>query len=246
MALWKLTWTEIKLLAREPLTMIFTFAFPLLVLLVLGGIFRNDRVTGGNFGDVLAMDYYVPGYIGLVIASIGMISLPVHLATYRERGVLRRLRASGLKELTYFGSQTVVAVLIAVVGGLLVYLLGALVYDANQPDSVVRVLLTAVVGVATFAAIGILLAGLLPSARAVQGAGLLLWFTMMFLSGTASPLELLPTWLLRVGQALPLYHLVQALQDPWNTGTMDWQQLLATALYGAAAGVVSLYVFRWE
>jgi hypothetical protein len=49
-----------------------------------------------------------------------------------------------------------------------------------------------------------------------------------------------------VGQALPLYHLVQALQDPWNAGTMNWQQLLVTALYGAAAGVVSLRVFRWE
>ncbi|HJW75074.1 MAG TPA: ABC transporter permease, partial [Thermoleophilia bacterium] len=235
MALWKLTWTEIKLLVREPVTMLFTFAFPLFVLLVLGGIFRNERVTGGTFEDVLAMDYYVPGYIGLVIASIGMISLPVHLATYRERGVLRRFRASGLRELTYFGSQTVVAILIAVVGGLLVYLLGALVYDANQPDSLWRVLLTAIVGVATFAAIGILLAGLLPSARAVQGAGLLLWFTMMFLSGTASPLEFLPSWLLHVGQALPLYHLVQALQEPWNNGTMDWEELLITALYGAAA-----------
>ena len=143
MALWKLTWTEIKLLVREPVTMIFTFAFPLLVLLVLGGIFRSDTVTGGNYRNVLAMDYYVPGYIGLVIASIGMISLPVHLATYRERGVLRRLRASGLKELTYFGSQTVVAFLIAVVGGLLVYLLGAVVYDAGRPDSLGRVLLTA-------------------------------------------------------------------------------------------------------
>lgn len=246
MALWKLTWTEVKLLVREPLTMIFTFAFPLFVLLVLGGIFRNERVTGGDYQNVLVMDSYVPGYIGLVIASIGMISLPVHLAAYRERGVLRRFRASGLKELTYFGSQTVVAVLIAVVGGLLVYLLGALVYDANPPDSLWRVLLTAVVGVATFAAIGILLAGLLPSARAVQGAGLLLWFTMMFLSGTASPLDLLPSWLLRVGQALPLYHLVQALQSPWNGGTMDWGELLITALYGAAAAALSLRVFRWE
>jgi ABC-2 type transport system permease protein len=245
-ALWKLTWTEIKLFVREPVTMIFTFAFPLLVLLVLGGIFRSERVTGGDYRNVLAMDYYVPGYIGLVIASIGMISLPVHLAAYRERGVLRRLRASGLKELTYFGSQTVVAFLIGVVGGLLVYLLGALVYDASKPDSVVRVLLTAVVGVATFAAIGILLAGLLPSARAVQGAGLLLWFAMMFLSGTASPLDLLPTWLLRIGQTLPLYHLVQALQEPWNTGGMDWTQLFVTAMYGAAAGVLSLRVFRWE
>jgi ABC-2 type transport system permease protein len=245
-ALWKLTWTEIKLLVREPVTMIFTFAFPLLVLLVLGGIFRSDRVTGGSFSDVLAMDYYVPGYIGLVIASIGMISLPVHLASYRERGVLRRLRASGLKELTYFGSQTVVAFLIGAIGGVLVYLLGALVYSANPPDSLLRLLFTAVIGVATFAAIGILLAGLLPSARAVQGAGLLLWFTMMFLSGTASPLALLPTWLLRVGQLLPLYHLVQALQHPWNSGTMDWRQLFVTALYGAAAGLVSLRVFRWE
>jgi ABC-2 type transport system permease protein len=245
-ALWKLTWTEIKLLVREPVTMIFTFAFPLFVLLVLGGIFGNERVTGGTFQDVLAMDVYVPGYIGLVVASIGMISLPVHLAAYRERGVLRRFRASGLKELTYFGSQTVVAVLIAVVGGLLVYLLGTLVYDASPPDSLWRVLLTALVGVATFAAIGILLAGLLPSARAVQGAGLLLWFTMMFLSGTASPLELLPSWLLHVGQALPLYHLVQALQQPWNDGTMDWEELLVTALYGAAAGVLSLRIFRWE
>jgi ABC-2 type transport system permease protein len=245
-ALWKLTWTEIKLLVREPVTMVFTFAFPLFVLLVLGGIFGSDKVTGGSYQNVLVMDFYVPGYIGLVIASIGMISLPVHLAAYRERGVLRRLRASGLKELTYFASQTVVAFLIAVVGGLLVYLLGAVVYDAGQPDSLWRVLLTGVVGVATFAAIGILLAGLLPSARAVQGAGLLLWFTMMFLSGTASPLDLLPAWLLHVGQALPLYHLVQALQDPWNGGAMNWQQLLVTAIYGAVAGVVSLRVFRWE
>ncbi len=246
MALWKLTWTEIKLLVREPVTMVFTFAFPLLVLLVLGGIFRNDRITGGSFRDVLAMDYYVPGYIGLVIASIGMISLPVHLASYRERGVLRRLRASGLKEMTYFGSQTVVAFLIGLVGALLVYVLGAVVYGADPPDSIVRLLLTGVVGVATFAAIGILLAGLLPNARAVQGAGLLLWFTMMFLSGTASPLSLLPTWLLRVGQALPLYHLVQALQQPWNGGTMDWRELFITAVYGAVAGIVSLRVFRWE
>ncbi len=246
MALWKLTWTEIKLLVREPITMIFTFAFPLLVLLVLGGIFGSDRIAGGDHASQLTMDLYVPGYIGLVIASIGMISLPVHLAAYRERGVLRRFRASGLKELTYFGSQTVVAFLTGVVGGLLVYLLGTLVYDASPPDSIVRVLLTAVVGVATFAAIGILLAGLLPSARAVQGAGLLLWFTMMFLSGTASPLDLLPTWLLRIGQALPLYHLVKALQEPWNANAMDWRQLFVTALYGAAAAVVSLRVFRWE
>ena len=44
-ALWKLTWIEIKLFVREPVTMIFSFAFPLLVLVVLGGIFGDDPVN---------------------------------------------------------------------------------------------------------------------------------------------------------------------------------------------------------
>ena len=40
------------------------------------------------------LSYYVPGYVALAAAAVGLIMIPAHLASYRERGVLRRFRAA--------------------------------------------------------------------------------------------------------------------------------------------------------
>ena len=242
----RLTWVEIKLLAREPLTLIFTFALPLLILLVLGGIFSEGDVLEELLRGRPPIDWYVPAYMGLVTASIGTISLPVHLAGYRERGVLRRFRASGVSEASIFGSQLLVSLGIALVGSGLLYVLGILVYGASAPRHPLEFVLAFVVSVAMFAAIGILLAAVMPTARAAQAVGLILWFVMMFLSGTASPLDLLPEWLLRVGQALPLYHVVMAFEHPWNGTGTDTTQLLVVAAIAAGASLLAARVFRWE
>ena len=64
----KLTWVEIKLFVREPMTMVFTFALPLIFLFVMGGVFGNTPDPEEEiFRGVGATDYYVPAYIGLVI-----------------------------------------------------------------------------------------------------------------------------------------------------------------------------------
>ena len=94
----KLTLVELKLFVREPITMVFTFALPLIFLFVLGGVFKNTP-DPDVYRGVGAMNYYTPAYIGLVIASIAVVGLPVHLTGYRERGVLRRLRASPIPPL---------------------------------------------------------------------------------------------------------------------------------------------------
>jgi len=92
----------------------------------------------------------------------------------------------------------------------------------------------------------VLLAALIPSARAVQGLGLILWFVMMFVSGTSSPLDLLPEWLLRLGQALPLYHVVMAFEQPWNEGGTDVVQLLVVAGVFVVAVTVAARIFKWD
>ena len=84
----KLTWVELKLFTREPITVIFTFALPFMFLFVMGEVFGKTPADPQAFRGVGAMNYYTPAYIGLVMAAIGLISLPVHLAGYRERGVL--------------------------------------------------------------------------------------------------------------------------------------------------------------
>ena len=242
----KLTWIEIKLLARDPVTLLFSFAFPVLVLVLLGGIFGDQHMKMGAYKGVKMMNWYVPSYIALVIASIGTISLPVHLSSYRERGVLRRFRASGVSEAALLGSQLLVSLGVAFVGALTITILGGLAYGARLPASPAEVALAYVVGVFCFAAVGVLLASLAPTARAAQSVGLLLWFVMLFVSGTSAPLDLLPSWMVDIGKALPLYHSVLAVVDPWIGRGTNWAQLTIVATVGVVATLVSLRVFRWE
>ena len=242
----KLTWIEIKLLAREPVTLLFSFAFPVLVLVLLGGIFGDQHMKMGAYKGVKMMNWYVPSYIALVIASIGTISLPVHLSSYRERGVLRRFRASGVSEAALLGSQLLVSLGVAFVGALTITILGGLAYGARLPTSPAEVALAYVAGVFCFAAVGVLLASLAPTARAAQSVGLLLWFVMLFVSGTSAPLDLLPSWMVDIGKALPLYHSVLAVVDPWIGRGTNWAQLAIVATVGVVATLVSLRVFRWE
>lgn len=214
-ALLKTTWVELKLFTREPMTVLFTFAIPFVVLFVLGGVFGNRPVDPHVYRGFGILNYYVPAYVGLVAAAIGLIALPVHLAAYRERGVLRRFRASTIPVWSVLGGQITATFLVGVLASLILVLVALAVYHTRTPQSFVEVLAAYVLGAIMFAMIGLFLGLALPTARAAQGAGVLLWFVMMQISGPGAPFEVLPTALLRVSDATPLKHLVFLLQDPW-------------------------------
>jgi ABC-2 type transport system permease protein len=244
----KMTWMEVKLLVREPLTIVFTFGFPFLVLMVLGQVFGNspDPEQPEVFRGVGPMDYYLPGYIGLSIAAIGLIALPVHLASYRERGVLKRFRASGISATVVVGAQAIVTALAAVAGAALLTVLGFLGYDVHAPESLGGVLLGFLATVACFASIGVLLGAVMPSARAAQGIGLMLFFAMMFLSGTDGPREVLGDVLRGIGEAFPLTHSFIVMQDPWIGFGVNAGRLALVLAITVCAGLAAVRAFRWE
>jgi ABC-2 type transport system permease protein len=242
----RMTWIETKLLIREPVTLVFSFAFPVLVLVLLGGIFGGQRMNGGDYAGMKMMDWYVPSYIGLVIASIGTVSLPVHLSTYRERGVLRRYRASGVSEWALLGSQFLVGVGTCLIGALAISVLGIFAYGVVVPVSIGGVAVGFVAGVFAFSALGVLIASLAPTARAAQGVGLLIWFIMLFVSGTSAPLEQLPAWMVALGKSLPLYHVVISLVDPWNGYGINLLQATIVGGIGLATTLLAAALFRWD
>ena len=102
-ALAELTRAELKLFSREPLNVVLVFALPVVWLVVLAGVFGNTPNPKYYRGAGPAT-YYVSAYIGLVLATTGLITLPAHLAGYRDRGVLRRFRASSMPAWSVLGS----------------------------------------------------------------------------------------------------------------------------------------------
>lgn len=243
----KLTWVELKLFVREPITMVFTFALPLIFLFVMGGVFGNTPDPEGViYRGVGPMNYYTPAYIGLVIASIGVVGLPVHLTGYRERGVLRRFRASSLSIWSVFGSQVVVSFVIAVLGGILLTIAALFTYDLDLPQEPALFVVAFVISLLSFVALGVLLGAVLPTTRAAQGLGLLLFFVMLILGGAGPPREVMTQMMQWVGDATPLRHVILLLQDPWLGFGWNWTEFLIVTGIMVVAALLSVRFFRWE
>lgn len=240
----RMSWLELKLFLREPLTVLFALALPLLILFVMGGVFGNDP-EADFYRGIGAMNYYVPAYIALVAASVGFISLPAHIAGNRERGVLKRYHASSMPAWVVVGSQVVVAFVITAASALVLIVVAVPVYDVVTPDAFLTVLAGFALVALAFAAFGVLLGAVLPTARAAQALGVMLWFLMLMLGGAGPPREVLSGAMKTVGDLTPLRHAVWVMQDGWLTldAGLSW---LIVSLVLLVSAVSALRFFRWE
>ena len=241
--LWTSAWTEAKLFVREPMTVLFTLVLPLLFLLVLGGVFGNKPNSAWQGQG--PVNFYVPAYLGLVWASVGLLVLPLHIVRYREDGVLRRLRASAAPKWAIFGSQAIVASAIALLGGAVMIAAAELTYHVRAPQSVAGVLGAWLLAGIVFASLGLLLS-CVPTSRGVLGAGLGLFFVMMMLSGSGPPFKVMSAPLRDVSNILPLTYVTRILEAPWLGTSLAWTDVGVAVGIALAAGTIAAVAFRWE
>jgi ABC-2 type transport system permease protein len=221
---------------------VFALAFPLILLYLLLNSFGTQ--PDQDFSGVNSADYYVPAYVAGTIAATGLIAIPVHLAAYRERGVLRRLRASGIAPGSVLVAQILVAALLVTAGAVVMVILGDASFALSSPSSWPTVVGGFALATVTFCALGVALSTLLPTARAAQAIGLLLFFGMFFISGGGPPAAILPDGVARVADALPLSYAVEVLQHGWWEGTWYRTGLVVQALVTVASSLVALRGLR--
>lgn len=244
----RLSWLELKLFLREPLTVVFSLVLPLIILFVLGGVFGNDASGPGDelvYRGIGPMSYYVPAYLALVVASVCVISIPTHLAGNRERGVLKRFHASSVSAWTIAGAEFIVALVLSAVSSIVLLVAAAFAYEFEGAQSMLAVAGVFVLLAIGFAAFGIFLGAVLPTARAAQAVGMLVWFVMLFLGGAGPPPEVLTDAMRTVSDITPLWHAVQMMQDAW----LGFDAGLSWAVFGAISAIsagLGLRMFRWE
>ncbi len=240
----RMSWLELKLFLREPLTALFALVLPLLVLFVMGGVFGNEA-EADVYRGVGAMNYYVPAYIALVTASVGLISVPVHIAGNRERGVLKRYHASSMPVAQIVGSQVTVTFVISAVSAIVLVAVAMPLHSVVSPASVPMVLAGFALGALAFSAFGVLLGAVVPTARAAQALGVMLWFLMLMVGGAGPPPEVLSGAMGTVGDFTPLRHAVRIMQDAWLTLDAGGSWLTVGAIF-VLSSLLALRLFRWE
>jgi len=243
----RLIWVEFLLQLREPFAAFFALAFPPLLVLLFGSIYGNEPKP--ELGGLGTIDVAVSGYVGMVIATVAIFNLPISLAGYRERGILRRLAVTPLSPFAVFLAHLVSLALLTVCGILLLVLVAKVGYHLRFLGSLSSAIAAGALGGITLFSVGFALAALAPTARTAQVTSMLLFYPMLFLSGMAMPREILPERIQRVAIFLPATPVVTLLRAAWEN-TAWWRNephaLLALALWTVGSLAVAAWRFRWE
>jgi ABC-2 type transport system permease protein len=234
----RLVKAELKLMVRDPLVLTFVFAFPIVTMLIIGGAFgtRPDRA----FEFTNPSHWYVASYLTVTIAAGGLVMLPVHLASYRERGVLRRFTAAGFPRWSFAMAQLIVGLVTIAVACALLLAVAAPVYGIPALHNPWRVVTALVLGAVAFVSIGVLLGSLLPSARAAQAVGLLIFFPSFLLGAGGPPPRVMGSGVKLVAGPLPLTQLTDAVREPWlGIGPATGPLVVVACMAVAAAAIAA-------
>jgi ABC-2 type transport system permease protein len=242
-----LAWHQVKYeqlsFWRNPQSAFFTFVFPVVIIVVFGALTHGGGRSSYFYG-LSALQYYVPTIAAMSVLGSCYSQLAIVLATRRQEGILKRVRATPLPAWGYFLGLLAHCIVVSVVDVTLIVGVGR-VFGVPLPTHWAAIAVTLVLAAACFCALGVAVASLIRNAEAAPPVVQLILFPLLFLSGTYLPIH--SQALNQVAGLLPVRPLNQALLGPFAEHTgFNWHSLAVLAVWGAAGTLIALRRFRWD
>ena len=234
---------------RNPASAFFTFAFPLLFLVIFTTLLGNSDVQLTSTETIKSSTYYVFGMAAFGMISACYTNIAISVVFAREEGVLKRLRGTPLPPGAYLTARVIHAALVGFLLVAITVVFGVVAYGAHVPSGsdLALFVLTLVVGAACFAAIGLAVTGLIPNADAGPPIVNAVILPLLFLSGVFIAIGSdAPAWVLWVGRIFPVRHLVDAMRESYLGLTFHWGDLAVLAAWAIAGVAVAARTFKWE
>lgn len=233
---------------RNPASVFFTVMLPIIFLFIFATIFGNDEIE--ELGGVKTTTYYVPAILTLAVISATMVSPAISITGDRETGVLKRVRGTPLPSWVFIVGRVGNALVISLLMLVVVTVLGRIVYGVSIPgETLPAVLVTLVIGAASFACLGFALTVIIPSEQAAPAVTNAIALPLYFISGIFIPENEIPDGVLHFADLFPFRHFFEAFFnafDPNTTGIgFEWGNLAIVAAWGLAGLVIAALFFRW-
>ncbi|MDI6101479.1 ABC transporter permease [Actinoplanes sp. NEAU-A12] len=241
----KLTLSEMRISLRDPLYAFFTLLFPVLLLVILGNV-PTMQEAPPELGGLRVIDLYAGLSLGLAIGIIGLQGLPSVLATYRERGILRRLATTPVHPGTLLGAQLTMNLVIVLLCTILVYTVAIVGFGVPFPKSPLTFLLAVLLNCAGAFSLGLLLSAVASNGKTANAIGTFLFFPLMFFAGLWAPRELMPEVLRRIGDFTPLAAGQDLITDSLLGQSPGLLSITVLVGYLVICGAAAVKLFRWE
>jgi ABC-2 type transport system permease protein len=248
--------SDIKLVFRQlrfeqlsfwlnPIGAVFTIGFSTIFLVLLGSTAGNSEI--GNGLDLKYVQYYVPGFVAYGIMSACYNVLAIGMVNRREMGLLKRVRLCPVPTWILMAAIFLSSMIIALLQMVILLAVGRFGYSVHGPANVAAFLLTVLVGMLVFTALGMAMSTLIPNVEAAGPAVSVVFFLLVFLSGLYYYIP--PnSGLAQFSSYFPVRHLILALFASFQGGTTSpwaWHDLGVMAIWGVVGVVVTLRRWQW-
>ncbi|MFD3883755.1 ABC transporter permease [Streptomyces microflavus] len=236
---------EARLFLREPGSLFWVFAFPSVLLVILGFV-PAFKEAHDDLGGRRVIDLYVPISILLAMITAGVQAMPPVLTAYRERGILRRMSATPVRPSALLAAQILLHGAACLGSALLVTVVGRTAYGVPLPGQPAGYLLALLLSAAAALTLGATICALSRTAKAATAVGSVAYLVMMFTAGVWLPVQAMPDILRRVVEITPFGAASQALEQAASGSWPGWIHLGVLALWTAVTGVAASRMFRWQ
>ena len=242
---------------RNSASAFFTFAFPLMFLVIFTVLFGNDTTclrfgaSGHCTKEVTTSTFYVATITAFSVITACYTNIAISVSFYRDAGVLKRVRGTPYPAWTYLFGRIAHAVLVSILLVVICATFGVLFYNASLPtSSLPAFLLTLVVGAASFCTLGLAITAAIPNADAAPAIVNATILPLLFISDVFVPLENPPAWLDITSKIFPIKHFVEGMLASYfpipGQSSFRLGDVLVVAAWGLAGLILAIRFFSWE
>jgi ABC-2 type transport system permease protein len=237
---------------RNPASAFFTFAFPLMFLVIFTSLLGSGKAEVAPGKEIIQSTYYVASMAAFAVITACYTNVAISVTFNRDAGILKRTRGTPLPAWAYLAARVIHALIVSIILVVITVAFGAAFYHADIPSGVELLQFLAVLGVGamSFAALGLALTSIIPNADAsppIVNASIL---PLLFLSGTFFPItEHAPAWVKLVGRVFPVKHFTDAMLASFYgkpAFTFAWSDVLVIAVWGLVGLALAARFFSWE
>jgi len=233
---------------RNPASAFFTFAFPLMFLVIFTALLGHSTVQIGT-RSVNTSTYYIASMATFAVITACYNNIAMSVSFQRDAGILKRINGTPLPSTLFLAARMVHAVLVAVLLVVITAAFGRTLYHADIPTGItlLRFLIMLLVGAAAFCALGFAITAVIPNADASPAIVNATILPLLFLSGIFIPFgNNTPSWILWIARIFPVKHFADGMQAGFIGTPFHWTDVLIVAAWGLAGLLFATRYFSWE
>lgn len=237
---------EMKLNIRNMNMVIFAVIMPLVILVILGFIYGTKPAAEG--AEYTFLEQSFGALCTVSICAGGLMGLPLVVAEYRERKILKRFRVTPVSPLMLLFVEFSIYVVYCIVSMITLFLAAMLIWNVRINGSIAAFLGSWLLTMISTLSIGMMVGGIAKNSKSAGVIASVLYFPMLIFSGATLPYEVMPPVMQKIVSVFPMTQGIELMKSTFLGLPVEnvWLPIAVMLAVTVICTGIAVKFFKWE